>query len=207
MSSQFAVNVQSKSSKKSKTKSGRQMSRGNIPKKIRAYMALKNELIEYSDISSDRANTLRNTVIELDILSNMNMKYLAGAIYISEMINIRNSSISGSSIGDVLPTDFDPSFSPMKDVLTRISIRDGGKTQSKKLLSKRLEVLFTYTQAIFGIMIKNGGPTETIADSIPDQDVLPSGIEVINQDHLQAFDEEDDDDDDDDDYYDDDDDF
>jgi sporulation protein YlmC with PRC-barrel domain len=194
MSSQFAVNVQSKSSKKSKTKSGRQMSRGNMPKKIRAYMALKNELLEYSEISSDRANTLRNTVIELDILSNMNMKYLAGAIYISEMINIRISSIPGSSIGDVSPSDFDPSVSPMKDVLIRISVRDGSKTQSKKLLSKRLEVLFTYTQAIFGIMIKNSGPTETIPDSIPDDDVLPSGVAIINQDQLVEFNEDDDDD-------------
>lgn len=134
--------------KKSSSKSyghQKQMARKHLSDKLNASMTLRSELLYYpDDITTDMAISFSETLAEMDNFSKLNMRYLAGAVYLMLYIN---ANTEGKSIM-VLRHFFDP-----KDVRFGAGIRkileriEGGEITSQKEMAmrmKRIEVLLTY---------------------------------------------------------------
>lgn len=93
---------------------------------------LRKALDVYPFASVDTANSLRDKVADIETLKYMNMSYLAGALYIFEMLQER------------VPTaeEMKTESEPMLTVLRRI-ILESGKDSEKDII-KYKEVLLTY---------------------------------------------------------------
>lgn len=89
--------------------------------------------LDYYDLSPERRVSLKNDLAELDILKHLNMKYLAGALYILENIP-KDEPLSAKHLSD--------DFIPTATVLVHIT-SETGKDSAEQII-KHKEVLLTY---------------------------------------------------------------
>lgn len=117
----------------------RQLAVRDMPIKSRMSYILKSKLLEYvNDFDQQRASSERERIAEMDGLENMNMDYLAGAIYMYKYITERTSDVANL---DVKPY-FDPNREPMKVILNKLS---NSNTKVKSIGTEdKMEDIFIY---------------------------------------------------------------
>ena len=166
----------------------RQITRRDMSDNQITALTLKSELDAYIDIPVDRRRNLRNEMIELESLSRMNMRYLAGALFIMEM-QTRSRSPDYS---------FDPRNPVIMSVLERLGVRTGDDAPPP---IKALEVLMTYIFVVTNFRRKGDvisteyNPDEIYEeaeDVVEDEDDAPiRRIEDVGRLHLADYDDDD----------------
>lgn len=167
----------------------RQITRRDMSDNQIAALTLKSELDAYIDIPVEQRRSLRNEMIELESLSRMNMRYLAGALFIMEM-QIRSRSPDYS---------FDPRNPVIMSVLERLGVKTGDDAPPP---IKALEVLLTYISAVSNFRKKGDvvsteynpdeiyEETREVVDESED-DTPIRRIEDVGRLHLADYDDDD----------------
>ncbi len=138
-----------------KSSSGR-LAHRDITDNQMAAINLKKAL-DYYDLTQDRRQDLKNELVELDSIKHMNMKYLAGALYILE--NIPKGE-------NVVAQYLDESFQPMLRVLMNITSETG--KDSPEQIIKHKEVLLTYMIKV--IMFRGDEISHYTTEDLPERD-------------------------------------
>lgn len=165
----------------------RQVARRDMTDNQIAALSLKLELDVYTDIAAERRRNLRNEMTELEPLSRMNMRYLAGALFLIEM-----------SMQTRKPIGFKLTDPAIRLVLETLGVKTGDDAPPP---IKSLEVLLTYVSVVSNFRTKEHHATEYNPDEIyeeggapPEDEDLTSPaqrIAEVGKVHLADYDDED----------------
>jgi hypothetical protein len=121
----------------------RQLTRRDLTENQLAALNLKSELDYYPEISQERKILLRKEFVELDSLKRMNMRYLAGAIYIFEQRS------EGVQFDAYMFSSSNPVMQRVLERLDTLNPKDSYTDEAyTELLVKRREVLLTYAVVV-----------------------------------------------------------
>jgi hypothetical protein len=129
----------------------RQLAVRDMTESSRVSYLLRTSLLEYeSSFGQSKANNIRETIVEMEGIENMNMKYLAGAIYLHDFITNAKEKLKAAH--------FDSSKNPMMKILQNIT--NSGKKSEENIVVDRIEDIFIYYIAYITFIATYSGKTQ-----------------------------------------------